>query len=258
MDDVQVLVFDPIVLHGHMAAVSEQCLKIVESIDCLILFLVVLALAFCFLFMEVAGEVQDTTDQVEDISQKLKDVRALTRIELEMSALNYIWQTKPVIADEHVNEVGEVARAAAAWANEMHLSLSGIRENTSRYLFWTILLCMITTSILLLHTLNSLWYQLVDLNAHQSEYKQMWLEERAEMAQQLKRDEESRNIMFEKLARQASLAGQAKQVSSHGQAARRQQFAPQQSAIISDSTRHKLSEILQQPGVLDDLPDFDM
>ncbi|KAM0820368.1 hypothetical protein AB5N19_06187 [Seiridium cardinale] len=175
-----------------------------------------------------------------------------------MSALNYIWQTKPDIANQHVNEAGEVARAAAAWANEMHLSLSGIRENTSRYLFWTILLCMITTSILLLHTLNSLWYQLEDLNAHQSEYKQMWLEERAEMAQQLKRDEESRNIMFEKLARQASLAVQTKQVSSHGQAARRQQFAPQHSAIISDSTRHKLSEILQQPGVLDDLPDFDM
>ncbi|KAM0820369.1 hypothetical protein AB5N19_06188 [Seiridium cardinale] len=61
MDDVQVLAFDPIVLHGHMAAVSEQCLKIVESIDCLILFLVVLALAFCFLFMEVVEEVQDTT-----------------------------------------------------------------------------------------------------------------------------------------------------------------------------------------------------
>ncbi|KAF2998736.1 hypothetical protein E8E14_002208 [Neopestalotiopsis sp. 37M] len=180
-----------------------------------------------------------------------------------MSALSYIWPSKAEVTNEHVNEASEVIRAATSWANEVHLNLSSIRENTSRYLFWTILVCIIITSVLLLHTLNSLWYQLSELNEHQSTYKQMWVDERTEMAQQLKHDEETRNAMFNMFMRQmrdASKAQQRQQVQSHrqridGQQQRQYPAPPQRSPLISGSIERKLKAAIRNSNVLDDLSD---
>jgi methionine synthase II (cobalamin-independent) len=125
------------------------------------------------------------------------------------------------------------------------------------------LVCIIITSVLLLHTLNSLWYQLSELNEHQLTYKQMWVEERTEMAQQLKHDEETRNAMFNMFMRQmrdASKAQQRQQVQSHrqrvdGQQQQQYPAPPQRSPLISGSIERRLKAAIRNSNVLDDLSD---
>ncbi|KAI4596732.1 hypothetical protein KJ359_005074 [Pestalotiopsis sp. 9143b] len=191
-----------------------------------------------------------------------------------MDALSYIWPLAPEVTNEHVNEASaatnEVIRAATSWANEVHLSLSGIRgnlsgirENTSRYLFWTILVCIIITSVLLLHTLNSLWYQLSELNMHQSTYKDMWIEERSEMVQQLKHEEESRNAMFNMLIRQIREANKTQRQPPHHptrqwiDSQQQQSRSPQQQRepLLSGSLERKMRAAIRNSNAMDDLSD---
>jgi hypothetical protein len=111
---------------------------------------------------------------------------------------------------------------ASIQSTNISSQLSGIRENTSRYLFWTIMISFITTTLLLLHTLNALWYKLDELNAHQAEYKDMWVQEREEMAAQIRHEEETRTSMFQQLAAQISVAGQTPPLHRQQQKGRQQ------------------------------------
>ncbi|KAH6654168.1 hypothetical protein BKA67DRAFT_564334 [Truncatella angustata] len=166
-----------------------------------------------------------------------------------MSGLKYIWPDKPdkpEVTESPIFEADKLIHAAATWANEMHRSLSGIRENTSRYLFWTFLFCMIITSLLLLHTLNSLWYQLAELNTHQSTYKQMWIEEREEMAAHIERDVETRAAMFEQLTRQLSAAVHAQPHGPGQQQQRNWQYPSYQGSTRDEDRRQILQAAMRE------------
>ncbi|KAI1848503.1 hypothetical protein JX266_005809 [Neoarthrinium moseri] len=116
-----------------------------------------------------------------------------------MTGFGPLWPESSHNVEPLASEVGEVVKAAAAWANEMQHRLTGIHYNTSQFFFWTMFASIATLGLIMLRTLNSLFYQLQELNAHQATYKDMWVEERQGWHQQIVKDEEARDGLIYQL-----------------------------------------------------------
>ncbi|KAH8205785.1 hypothetical protein TruAng_000061 [Truncatella angustata] len=129
-----------------------------------------------------------------------------------MSGLKYIWPDKPdkpEVTESPIFEADKLIHAAATWANEMHRSLA-------------------------------------ELNTHQSTYKQMWIEEREEMAAHIERDVETRAAMFEQLTRQLSAAVHAQPHGPGQQQQRNWQYPSYQGSTRDEDRRQILQAAMRE------------
>lgn len=86
------------------------------------------------------------------------------------------------------------------------MQLSKIHHNTSQGFFWAMFFVVGGLGVALLSTLNDLLRELKKTNEHQVAYRDMWVDERQEMHDQIRADEQSRKNLFMMLSQQIAAA----------------------------------------------------
>ncbi|KAK7935209.1 hypothetical protein PG985_000704 [Apiospora marii] len=100
--------------------------------------------------------------------------------------------------------------AATTWAAEMHNTLAGIKGNTNQVFFWSMFAGLGVAVTATLWTLNRLHEQLRELNHHQIVYREMWLDERDHMHNQMRETEEFQDEALQKTQQQWSMGEKSK------------------------------------------------